>query len=76
MFDENNSLFEEVFEDVLPALGSGREQSENPHSGVHLAGPDSKRCLTVPSFYKSPSYLEHLLGWVFQAASPCLALRA
>lgn len=42
LFDERNSLFEEVFEDLLQTLGLGREQFENPSSLRSLAGPDLK----------------------------------
>lgn len=55
LFGENNSLFEEVFEDLLQALGLGRAQFENPSSLRSLTGPDLKGLL--------PAAQSISLGW-------------
>lgn len=76
LFDENNSLFEEVFEDVLQALGFRRERFENPCSIRSLAGPDFKGLRFCTDLLQSQSCSENLVGWVFQAPLPCPTLRA
>lgn len=63
LFGENNSLFEEVFEDLLQALGLGRAQFENPSSLRSLTKsqlsqePDRARLEGA-----APSCPEHLPG--------------
>lgn len=79
MFDENKSLFEELFEDPLQALGFGRKPFENPHSARSLALPDLRAILTTQTFHKSQNCSEQPLGWVFPVPPrtlPCLTLRA